>query len=224
MTTADFQRARSPEAKHAREAAILQAARTLAARDGIRRVTLTDIADETGMHKSAMLRYFETREEIFLRLTADGWREWTPALCERIAAAPKGGDAVTAVAAAFASTLASRGAFCDLLAQAPLNLERNVSLDAVRAFKLTTRECLDRIVDTVRAALPAASEQDGVDLVATATSLAGTFWQIATPSEEVAALYRSDPRMSHALIDVEPRLERILTALLTGQLAGRRAG
>jgi AcrR family transcriptional regulator len=224
MTTADFQRARSPEAKHAREAAILQAARTLAARDGIRRVTLTDIADETGMHKSAMLRYFETREEIFLRLTADGWREWTPALCERIAAAPEDGDATAAVAAAFATTLAARGAFCDLLAQAPLNLERNVSLDTVRTFKLTTRECLDRIVAAVRAALPALSEQDGVDLVATATSLAGTFWQIATPSEEVAALYRSDPRMSHALIDVEPRLERILTALLTGQLAARRAG
>ena len=32
------------------------------------------------MHKSAMLRYFETREEIFLRLTADGWREWSTAL------------------------------------------------------------------------------------------------------------------------------------------------
>lgn len=236
MTTADFQRARSPEAKHARETAILNAARTLGARAGIRQVTLTDIADETGMHKSAMLRYFETREEIFLRLTADGWREWTPVLCERIAAASAGGrpagsagsadsagpgttDATSAVAAAFASTLAARGAFCDLLAQAPLNLERNVSLDAVRTFKLTTRECLDRIVATARAALPGLTDHDAVDLVATATSLAGTFWQIATPSDEVAALYRSDPRMSHALIDVEPRLERILTALLQGQLA-----
>ena len=30
--------------------------------------------------------------------------------------------------------------FCDLLAQAPLNLERNVSLESVRAFKLVTLE------------------------------------------------------------------------------------
>lgn len=228
MTTTDpqptaFQRARSPEAKQAREAAILEAARTLAAREGIRQVTLTDIADETGMHKSAMLRYFETREEIFLRLTADGWREWTPVVCERIAAGAHGAASASTVAAAFAGTLAARGAFCDLLAQAPLNLERNVSLAAVRTFKLTTRESLDRIVEAVRTALPALSEQDGVDLVATATSLAGTFWQIATPSAEVAELYRSDPRMSHALIDVEPRLERILAALITGQLAARAA-
>jgi AcrR family transcriptional regulator len=213
---AGFQRARSPEAKHARETAILEAARTLGARDGIRQVTLTDIAVETGMHKSAMLRYFETREEIFLRLTADGWREWTPVLCDRIAAARPA--TASTVAAAFASTLAARGAFCDLLAQAPLNLERNVSLDAVSAFKLTTRECLDRIVAAIRAALPGLSDQDGVDVVATATSVAGTFWQIATPSAEVAALYRSDPRMSHALIDVEPRLQRILSALVAGYL------
>lgn len=215
----EFQRARSAEAKQLREEAILEAAARLGARLGIREVTLTDIADEVGMHKSAMLRYFETREEIFLRLTADGWREWTPALCDRIAAGAPGGDPAV-VAAAFASTLAERGSFCDLVAQAPLNLERNVSLDAVRTFKLTTRECLDRIVDAVRAALPALSEQDGVDLVATATSLAGTFWQIATPSQEVAELYRSDPRMSHALIDLEPRLQRILAAQLTGRLAG----
>ena len=29
------------------------------------------------MHKSAMLRYFETREQIFLILTARGWRDWS---------------------------------------------------------------------------------------------------------------------------------------------------
>ena len=68
---APFQRARSSEAKAVRERAILDAARALAAERSIRAITLTDIAEAVGMHKSAMLRYFETREEIFLRLTAD---------------------------------------------------------------------------------------------------------------------------------------------------------
>ncbi|WP_242504113.1 hypothetical protein [Promicromonospora panici] len=62
--------------------------------------------------------------------------------------------------------------FCDLLAQTPLNLERNVSLERVREFKLTTRDGLGQIVPAVRAALPGLTEQDGVDLVAAATSLA----------------------------------------------------
>ena len=80
MTVPDFQRARSAEAKQLRESAILEAARTLGAERGIRQITLTEIAEAVGMHKSALLRYFETREEIFLRLTADGWREWSMAL------------------------------------------------------------------------------------------------------------------------------------------------
>ncbi|ANF33028.1 TetR family transcriptional regulator [Leifsonia xyli] len=217
MSSADtFQRARSAEAKAAREQAILDAARALASDRGIREITLTDIADAVGMHKSAMLRYFETREEIFLRLTADGWREWTPVLCDRIrtASTPSG------VAAAFAQTLAARGAFCDLLAQAPLNLERNVSVDAVRTFKLTTGENLARIAEAVREALPDLSDPAARDLVAAATSLAGTFWQISTPPAPIAELYRSDPRLGHALVALEPRLHRILTAYLTGALAG----
>jgi len=209
-----FLRARSPEAKAARERAILDAARELGRERGTRAVTLTDVAEAVGMHKSAMLRYFETREEIFLRLTAEGWREWTPALCARLTTASTPDD----VAAAFASTLAARGAFCDLLSQAPLNLERNVSVEAVRAFKLTTGESLARIADAVQAALPGVSPDAARDLVAAATSLAGTFWQISTPTPEIAELYRTDPRLGHALIDLEPRLQRILATYLRGAL------
>jgi AcrR family transcriptional regulator len=222
MSTVDFQRARTPEAKLRREAAILDAARALGAERGIRQVTLTEIAEAVGMHKSAMLRYFETREEIFLRLTAEGWREWSSALCTELdaiatAAAATATEAPTAaVAATFARTLAARGMFCDLLAQAPLNLERNVSIETVRAFKLVTVDAREPVTARVRALLPTLTERDCVDLFATSTALAGAFWQIATPGPEVAALYRSDPRLAHAVIDVEPRLARILTATLEG--------
>jgi AcrR family transcriptional regulator len=212
-----FQRARSTEAKHLREVAILDAARKLGAERGIRQVTLTEIAEEVGMHKSALLRYFETREEIFLRLTAEAWQEWSGALRGELGmlANPTPGT----VAAVFARTLATRGAFCDFLAQAPLNLERNVSVEAVRAFKLVTHAELDAIVAAVRNLLPTLSARDAVDLIATATSLSGAFWQMATPRPEIAALYRSDPRLSHAVIDVEARVQRLLTALIQGLLA-----
>jgi AcrR family transcriptional regulator len=212
-----FQRARSSEAKGLREAAILDAARRLGAERGIRQVTLTGIAEAVGMHKSALLRYFETREEIFLRLTAEAWQEWSGALraaLERITNPTPG-----AVAGAFARTLAARGSFCDLLAQAPLNLERNVSIEAVRAFKLVTHAELDAIVLVVRRLLPTLSGADAIDLIAAATSLSGAFWQMATPGPEIAALYRSDPRLSHAAIDVQARVRRLLTALIRGFLA-----
>jgi AcrR family transcriptional regulator len=220
MAEVEFLRARSPQAKQQRQTAILNAARSLGGENGVSRVTLTDIADAVAMHKSAMLRYFETREEIFLRLAAEAWQEWSAALRHDlgILVGPGTGD----VAAVIAGTLASRGLFCDLLAQTPLHLERNVSLDVVREYKLATLGEVDRIVSAIRAVLSALTEQNAVDVVATATSLAGTFWHIATPGPEVAALYRSDPGLAHAILEIEPRLTRILTALLDGMTNTQR--
>jgi AcrR family transcriptional regulator len=219
MAQVEFQRARSPQAKRQRHTAILTAARSLAADKGVSTVTLTDIADAVAMHKSAMLRYFETREEIFLHLAAEAWQEWSAALRDDLGMLAAAGTAD--IAAAIATTLASRGLFCDLLAQTPLHLERNVSLDAVREYKLVTLAEVDRLGSAIRAVLPSLTEQNAVDVIATAASLAGTFWHIATPGPEVAALYRSDPRLAHAILEIQPRLTRILTALLDGMTATR---
>ena len=219
MTLPDVQRARSAEAKHQREQTILDAAAKLGAEQGIRQVTLTDIAQAVGMHKSAMLRYFETREQIFLKLTAAGWRDWSADLRGRLGQLHPGADAGT-IAEAFAGTLTARPMFCDLLAQAPLNLERNVSLDSVHSFKLVT---LDEVgaISAELTRLLSLTEQQAVDVIATATSMAGALWQMATPGPEVQRLYRSDPRLAHAVVEVGPRLARVLTALLAGSRATR---
>jgi hypothetical protein len=105
--------------------------------------------------------------------------------------------------------------FCDLLAQAPLNLERNVSLDSVRSFKLVTLEEVAAITAELERLL-SLTEQEAVDVIATATSLAGALWQMATPGPEVQELYRSDPRLAHAVVEVRPRLTRILAAVMAG--------
>jgi AcrR family transcriptional regulator len=213
MTTPAFQRARSAQAKQAREEAILDAARTLGRRHGVRDVTLTDIAEAVGMHKSALLRYFETREQIFLKLTAEGWRQWSADLRSDL---ERRTHATAAdVAEVIASTLAARPMFCDLLAQAPLNLERNVSIESVRAFKLVTLKEIELIGGELRRLL-GLTELQTVDLVATATSMAGALWQMATPGPRLRELYETDPRLGHAIVEVEPRLRRVLTAFLAG--------
>jgi hypothetical protein len=125
------------------------------------------------------------------------------------------GAPAATVARAFADTLTERPVFCDLLAQAPLNLERNVSLESVRTFKLATLEEVEAIgAELTR--LSWLDEQERVDVIATATSLAGALWQMATPGPLVQELYRSDPRLAHAIVEIGPRLTRVLTAQLTG--------
>ncbi|MFC0542976.1 TetR/AcrR family transcriptional regulator [Kutzneria chonburiensis] len=216
MVTAEFQRARRPEHKEQRREAILAAARVLATRDGVRTVTLGDIAAEVGVHKSALLRYFETREEIYLQLTAEGWQEWTEALRIALADAeptPSGGSAV------ITSTLAARPLFCDLLAHAPLNLERNVSLETVRAFKVATLDRVAAISQLLSDALPGLGPDGGRKAVAAVSSLAATFWQVSHPPETLARFYAEQPDGGHSLTDFPRRLEELTTAVLAGLTA-----
>jgi AcrR family transcriptional regulator len=215
MSTGEFKRARSADAKQQREEAILSAASDLGSARGIRSVTLTDIAAAVGMHKSAMLRYFETREQIFLRLTADGWREWSADLRSRLGRLAPESVPNEEIASAFADTLVARPMFCDLLAQAPLNLERNVSVESVRSFKLATLAEVSAISAELTRLLGLDSQQC-VNVIGCATSLAGALWQMATPGPEVLKLYRSDPRLAHAVVEVGPRLTSVLGALLAG--------
>src|ERR1700689_1216708 len=152
-TSAAFQRARRPEQKQQREDAILGAPRELALRDGVRNVSLNDIAARIGIHKSALLRYFETREQIFLELTAASWRDWAQALHADLDGAAAAGSAEL-VADVVARSFADRPLLCDLIPHTALNLERNVSPAAVRRYKLTSLGAVSDAAGLVHRVLP----------------------------------------------------------------------
>jgi AcrR family transcriptional regulator len=223
VTDLDFERARTPEAKRARQETILAAAARLAAAGSVREVTASAIADEVGMHKSAMLRYFETREDIFLQLAATAGGEGSPAARAELdgrAARPTAGrhqrdHTAHDVAAVLAHSLVARPLFCDLLAHTPLNLERNVSLEKVRAFKTGALAAVAEVGAALCTVTPLRlDEARGV--VATATSMAGAMWQMAAPGTKLRAFYEAEPELAHAIVDVEPRLTDIIDALITG--------
>jgi len=227
MSTDSYQRARRPEQKLERRDAILGAARELALRDGVRAVSLADIAARVGIHKSALLRYFETREQIFLELTAQAWREWTAALHAELDAAAPGAPDVTAsalVADVFARSFGDRPLLCDLIAHTPLNLERNVSPEAVRRYKLTSLGAVDEAASLVGRVRPDLTEAECGEFVAALASLAGAVWQIANPAPALARLYAAEPALSRACVDLTPRLRRTAEILLAGLIPSRAAG
>jgi AcrR family transcriptional regulator len=215
VVTPEFQRARRPEHKEQRRAAILTAARELATRDGVRAVTLGDIAAQVEVHKSALLRYFETREEIYLQLTADAWRDWADALR---AALPQAPSTPAGVAAALTATLVARPLFCDLLAHAPLNLERHVSLESVRAFKIESLRVVDEIGELLDHALPGLGRPGARKAIAAVSAFAAAFWQVSHPPETLAQVYRENPELGHSVLDFAARLEDLTSAVLTGLL------
>jgi AcrR family transcriptional regulator len=177
-------------------------------------VSLADIAARVGIHKSALLRYFETREQIFLELTAEAWRDWARQLHTELDTAAPG--SVGVVADVFARSFSDRPVLCDLIAHTPLNLERNVSPEAVRRYKRTSLGAVNEAAALVHQVLPELTIAECTEFVATTASLAGSLWQIANPGPVLAELYASDPALAQACVDLTPRLRRTAEILLAG--------
>jgi AcrR family transcriptional regulator len=226
MRAETYQRARRPEQKLERRDAILGAARELALRDGVRTVSLADIAARVGIHKSALLRYFETREQIFLELTAQAWREWAAGLHAELDEAAPGdltAEHTALIADVFARSFGDRPLLCDLIAHTPLNLERNVSPEAVRRYKLTSLGTVEEAAALVRHVLPDLTQAECVEFVSALASLAGAVWQIANPGSVLAELYAADPALARACVDLVGRLRRTAEILLAGLIPSRPA-
>jgi AcrR family transcriptional regulator len=221
VATPGFQRARSADHKAQRRESILAAAQQLAVRDGVRQVTLSDIAELVGIHKSALLRYFGTREEIFLELTGRAWGGWAASTSAGLSAiAPDdAGAAADAVAATLAASFAARPLLCDLIPHTALNLERHASPEAVHAYKLTSLGAVERVTDGLAAPLPGLVAAQRRELVSAVALLAGAMFQIATPPPVLAELYRSEPALGHALLDLPERLRRATRVMIAGLAA-----
>lgn len=209
-----FQRARSPEQKERRREAILAAAAELAERDGVREVTLSDIARAVGIHKSALLRYFETREQIFLELTGRAWMDWREATTATLADISPGDP--DAVAAGLAKSFVARPLLCDLIPHTALNLERHVSIEATQAYKLTSLGAVTAVADALAVPLPDLTSEARRELVSAAALLAGSMYQIATPPPSLLRLYEEEPELGHSLLDLDARLTRAIRVVIAG--------
>lgn len=220
-----FLRARQPEQKQQRYRAILDAARMLGRRDGVGAVSLAGIAAEVGMHKSALLRYFGTREEIFLRVAEAEWREWADAVVAALDAGPAGGGAgwdaaAEHVAGTLGRSLAERPLLCQLLLHATLTLERNVSLDAVRSFKTATGAAVATVADAVHRALPELDRAACAELLVVGGVVAAGFWQATHPPPVVRQLHAEQPPVPglehHASLDFGDAMVRFALVHLAG--------
>jgi AcrR family transcriptional regulator len=208
-----FMRARSPEHKIQRRGAILAAALDLAAREGVQGVTLGAVATAVGLAKSNVLRYFGTREEIYLGLAAQQWQEWAIDVATRLE--EPSGDFGAALAGALTSSLTTRPVFCDLQSVLAATLERHAGLAAVREYKRAAIGALTAVGSRI-AAGGVVSEQEGFELAAAAVTFAGMLWPAAHPPEVLRTLYEQEPELARACPPFGPTLERLIRALAAG--------
>jgi AcrR family transcriptional regulator len=216
----DFRRARRPEQRERRRQAILDAAAAMLAEMPVADISLRELSRRVGLAGSNVLRYFETREGVFLALLDALSDEWLDQL-ERDLGADSGQgpvNPVEQVARTWARSLADRPLICELTSVLSGVLERNVSVDSVREFKRRAIARNVRLANLIRGRLSDLDDRAALETASLATTLLAGLWPLANPGPVVRAA-TEDPELAAAHVDFTGRMTRGLFLLLAGQLA-----
>ena len=208
--TSEFVRARRPEHKQQRREAILGAARDLAVRRGVRAITLRDLADAVGLAKSNVVRYFGTREEIFVELCSEEGYRLRDALLPRLA------DVTSeSLPRVLAGTLVEHELLCELVSQLTTHLEHNVSYEAAERLKVSSTVIIDELAHAL-AERPVGLDVDRAKVLLSVTSQLGAgLWAASRPSQVVLEVYAAHPELVPGQ-SVRASLERLVAALADG--------
>ena len=214
-----FQRARRPEQREARRQAILDVAEAMLAHDPTAEISLREISRRVGLATSNVLRYFESREAIFLELLARESTSWLDALEQELdVLEPSSGvTACERVAGIWAATLAERPTLCELWSVMSSVLERNVSVDTVRSFKRRAIARNLRLADLVARRIQGLRPQAAVEVASMASAFIAGVWPLANPGPTVVAA-TEDPELLAAHVDFRGRMARMLVLLLSAEI------
>ncbi|MFI6099387.1 TetR family transcriptional regulator [Lentzea sp. NPDC051213] len=204
-----FQRARKPEHRELRRQAVLDAARELLLELPAADVSLREIARRLGGSKSGIVTYFETREALFLALLQRERASWLDEF-EQAEFTQAGGE----ITEFWARSLAARPVLCELWSMLASTLERNVSAELIREFKLETSEQMQRQARLVARHVPGLTEAAADELVSTSIVVLIGLWPFANPTPAVVEA-TSDPRLASARVDFVTRYRRALQVLIT---------
>ncbi|MFF9012591.1 TetR/AcrR family transcriptional regulator [Streptomyces sp. NPDC014870] len=221
-----FQRARSEEQREVRRRAILDTTAAMLDTMPVSEISLNELSRRTGLAKSNVLRYFESREAILLELFGHACKEWLAELAARLPADIDPSDPVTTrgdhLAAALARSLSGHRVLCDLLAAQAAVLEHNVSPEAAARHKRAAHADLMALAELILRHLPELGDDGAWKASATTVLFTGALWPHTQPAPSMLAAYESDPDLAAMRMDFCPTLEEALATQFSGLLARTR--
>lgn len=210
-----FQRARRPEQRELRRNEILDAAETLLADMAPEEISLRELGRRLNVSKTHVVRYFESREGVFLELLNRLRLSWLDSVEHEWPAAPCEPDQLMQ---AWADSLAARPVLCQLWSLLPSVLERNVSTETVRTYKLIDLEQRSKLAKLIQSRVPSLSADDALTLAEYAVvSLVG-LWPFSCPTPAITEA-TLDPRLIRARVDFAHMYGDILKTTLAGLIA-----
>ncbi len=217
-----FQRARSDEQREIRRQAILRTAAQMLAEMPVADLSLNELSRRVGLAKSNVLRYFESREAVLLELLDSAWRDWlqrlTDALPHRVDPAAPASTRYPQIAATITASLADERLFCELISVSAAVLERNVSTEVARRYKLAAVANTTAFAELIRGHLPELNAEGATYFAGTTLVAIIGIWPLTQPSEAMLCVYQ-DPDMASLRLDFATALAEMLAILLAGGLA-----
>ena len=213
MTQPAFIRARTPEANAERRSAILTAARELLTQGGLDNTTLSAIATTANITKSNIYRYFESREEILMRLLTEDLGQASEALARTLTKPLP----LHEVAAILAGGLAANPRLCLLISITASTLEHNISTDTLREIKRDMIASLETTANALRHAVPELSYEETESAVQMLWTLTIGLWPHCAPGPALKTL-QQEPEFSRFAQD----FGEVLTASIFVMLKGLR--
>jgi AcrR family transcriptional regulator len=207
-----FQRARKPDERAHRQKAILDAAAALFDAEGLTGVTLNAVARRAGIAKSALYRYFESREAMLLALLAEAQAAATADVEQRLARLPQKTDP-KAVARAFAQSAVAAPRFCVLETAVVPQLEPNISEEGIARHKREVLRLGLRLGNALHAALPALPTQAIGPFLRYFHAIIAGLHPLAHPAPAAAQVLR-DPHFAPLRCDFAKDMEAMLAAVL----------
>ncbi|KDN17498.1 TetR family transcriptional regulator [Amycolatopsis rifamycinica] len=189
--SAGFQRARRPEQVEVRRRAILAAARELLAERPVADISLRELSCRVGLAKSNVIRYFDSREAIFLEVLDSTWTAWLDDLDEALGEpgpAEPGFAREARVAGTIAATLTGRRVLCELLSSMAPVLERNIPAEFARSFRRRAGANTERLGELVRVRVPELPPEAARHFAGGVVVLLSGSWPAAHPTAAVAAV------------------------------------
>ena len=120
-------------------------------------ISLRELANRVGLAKSNVLRYFDSREAIFLEVLDEEMQAWLADVQAGLGR-PRARKAnyvnEIRVAAAIADTLVGRELLCELIGSMAGVLERNISFDFARDFKARAMGRIGELAQLIATQLP----------------------------------------------------------------------
>ena len=210
-----WQRARQPEHKDIRRAAIIDAARALLEAPP-HDPSLRTIASHAKLSASSIYRYFSCREAIFMAVLSEDFDAMIEQMREALDALPPETCVEEIVSATIDVTL-DHDRLLRLMAQRPLFLESASTAEEITAFRLSAKRASDLIRPSLTRLLPTIHDTLLRSVQLQLFTLIAATWHLRSPTQ-AALEAMQHPDLANSTVDYAENLKTTLAMLVHGAI------